>query len=272
MAETIAEFRASDGYVWKYRHFPVDGQTLGSVVILHGIQSHGGWYLEVAEWLAKHNWAVTLLDRRGSGINQVDRGDARSFKRLLDDIAEFLPTQPKPCFVMGISWGGKLAVALQRRHPGLCDGIILVAPGIKPRIRTRLFQRLRIFANRLVVPRRLFPIPLNDPTLFTANPARQAFIANDPLTLRDATARFMVKSVRLDGYVRRCRRHVTVPTLLLLAGQDRIIDNDRTRRFVAKFAGPVEVFEYPSAHHTLDFESSRPPHWDDLVRWLTARL
>jgi len=205
-------------------------------------------------------------------MNQAARGDAPSFRRLLDDIAEFLETLPAPRLVIGISWGGKLAVALQRRHPGLCSGIALVTPGLRAKVRPPFLRRLRILAARFVRPKKLFSIPLSDPALFTANPERQAFIANDPLSLRDATARFLVKSRRLDHYVRRCKKHVTVPTLLLLAGQDRIIDNERTRQFVSKFAGPVEVIEYPSASHTLDFEPSRPPNWEDLTRWLAAKL
>jgi alpha-beta hydrolase superfamily lysophospholipase len=272
LAETVAEFQASDGYVWKYRQIMPDAPPRGHVVLLHGIQSHGGWYIPCAQWLAQNGWTVSLLDRRGSGLNEANRGDAPSFRRLIDDIAEFLQTLPTPRFLVGISWGGKLAVALQKRHPGLCSGMALVAPGIRAQVRPPFLRRLRIFGARFIRPRKLFPIPLSDPALFTANPERQSFIANDPLSLRDATARFLVKSRRLDHYVRRCRKHVTVPTLLLLAGRDRIIDNERTRRFVGKFAGPVEVIVYPSASHTLDFEPSRPPHWEDLTRWLSARL
>ena len=42
----------------------------------------------------------------------------------------------------------------------------------------------------------------------------------------------------------------------VLAGQDRVIDNARTRALAARFRGPVEVVEYPDAHHTLEFDST----------------
>ena len=76
------------------------------------------------------------------------------------------------------------------------------------------------------------PLPLNDPDLFTASPRWRDFIRNDRLALHQATARLLVESVRLDRYVRRAARHVTIPTLLLLAGQDRIIRNDRGSIFL----------------------------------------
>jgi len=264
----LLEFEATDGYVWNYRHFATNDQPLGTIVVLHGIQSHSGWYLESASQLAESGWNVSLLDRRGSGMNQVDRGDAPTFRRLLDDIAEFLQRTAPPRILLGISWGGKLAVALQRHHPGLCERLILVAPGFTPRVKLAARTRLAILASRCCSPKRKFAIPLNEPELFTANAARQLFIARDTSALRVATARLLMQSARLDLYLRRCKDDVTIPTLTLLAGQDRIIDNAKTRQFVAQFRGKSEVIEYAEAHHTLEFEKHGPPFVKDVLNWL----
>src|SRR5262249_10667606 len=149
-------------------------------------------------------------------------------------------------FLVAISWGGKLAVALQRRHPGLVDGLALVCPGFFPRVRPPFRQRLAIAWARLTAPRRLFAVPLDDPELFTATPKWQQFLRTDALSLHQATARFLVESVRLDGYLRVCARAVRVPVLLLLAERDRIIDNLSTRRFVERLASTdKEVIEHP---------------------------
>jgi alpha-beta hydrolase superfamily lysophospholipase len=178
-----------------------------------------------------------------------------------------------PLFLAAISWGGKPAVALQKRHPGLVDGLALLCPGFCPLVGPTLRQRLAILGARLTRPRRLFPIPLSDPELFTATPQWQDFIRHDPLSLRQATARFLVESVRLDAYLRWARKAVHVPVLLLLAGRDRIIDNARTRRFVSRFpAADKEVIEYPQAHHTLEFEPDPEPFVGDLLRWFDRQM
>jgi alpha-beta hydrolase superfamily lysophospholipase len=118
----------------------------------------------------------------------------------------------------------------------------------------------------------LFPIPLSDPRLFTGTPRWQEFIANDPLALREATARFLVESVRLDGYLRFVPRWVNVPALLMLAGQDQIINNQRTRGYLQRFATPDKtVLEYADAQHTLEFEPNPDPFIDDLIAWLRHR-
>jgi alpha-beta hydrolase superfamily lysophospholipase len=269
----ILTHTASDGYVWQYRRHEPNTPPRGHLIALHGIQSHSGWYETSSQWLAENGWKVSFLDRRGCGLNKNARGDCPSFRRLLDDIAEFVgslrQSGAKPIVLMAISWGGKLGIALQKRHPGLCDGLILMTPGIKPEVRPKLLTRLVIGLVRFVSPTRMYPIPLNDPELFTGNPERQQFIAADQSALQLATARLLVESRRLDFYLRPAARHVRIPTLLVLAGRDRIINNDRTRRFARRLRhAELEVIEYAKAHHTLEFEPDGPPFFDDLNRWL----
>lgn len=279
---TVETHVASDGYAWRYRRYVSASAPRAHLVYLHGIQSHGGWYEHSCRWLCKAGFRVSFLDRRGSGLNERERGDAPSFRRLVDDIAEFLRAPGEretpsggrlPVFLLAVSWGGKLAAALQRRHPGLVDGLVLLCPGFFPQVRPRLLQRLRILASRLVVPRRLFPIPLNDPELFTANPKWQEFLRNDPLALHQATARLLTESARLDLYLRFVPRHVTAPVLLMLAGRDRIIRNDATRRYVERFASvDKKIIEYSQAHHTLEFEPDPEFFLRDLHEWLDPRV
>ena len=270
-------FRASDGYDWHLRRYLPGVDAQAEVVYLHGIQSHAGWYDHSCRVLAEAGFAVSFLDRRGSGRNQEAHGDTPSFGRLLSDIAEYLQspriqTLTRRTILLAVSWGGKLAVGLQRSHPGLVDAIALLCPGFFPKVAPPLRERLAILWARLTRPTRLFPVPLDDPELFTAVPRWQQFLRDDPLALHRATARFFVESVRLDRYIRGAPRHVRVPALLLLAGQDRIIRNEPTRAFVERFAGPKAIIEYPEAQHTLEFEPEPDVFLRDLVSWLGRRV
>ncbi len=273
-AASIGTFTASDGYVLRYRHYPPQGRRRGQLLAIHGIQSHGGWYAGSCEHLARAGWEVFFLDRRGAGLNEEARGDANNYRRLLADIDEFSQARcPRPPFLMAISWGGKLAVALEHFRPGATAGLILVAPGFRSRVRPTLRERLAIGLSRVVRPRRMFRVPLDSPELFTATPRWQEFIANDPLALRKATARLLVESVRLDRLMRRAHASVRVPVLLLLAGRDRIIDSAATREYARRFAtDDLSVVEYPEAHHTLEFEPDPLPYYRDVECWLEAHL
>jgi alpha-beta hydrolase superfamily lysophospholipase len=284
---TLETFTASDGYRCHYRKrgrgsfSEKDPRPLlprAHLVCLHGIQSHGGWYDLSCRCLAEAGFDVWFLERRGSGLNQEARGDTPSFRRLLDDLVEFLRqrrrTSPAiPIYLVGISWGGKLAVALERYYRGFADGLILLCPGLFPKVRPRWLEQAGIAVAALTAPKRMFDIPLNDPELFTATPHWQQFLRDDPLALHQATARFFFQSVLLDRYLRRVPRYVKIPVLLLLAGRDRIIDNTATIRFAARFAAADKtIVEYPDAHHTLEFEPDPGRFVDDMVRWLDHRL
>jgi alpha-beta hydrolase superfamily lysophospholipase len=276
----VETFTASDGYVWRYRFFPArqeaGNQARGQIVCLHGIQSHGGWYEYSCSSLGQAGFAVYFLDRRGSGLNEAARGDAPGYRRLAEDITEFIAHlrsaagRSAPVFLLAISWGAKLALAAQRARPGEIDGVALLCPGYFPKVHPPLRERLQIAWSRLVKPTRIFPIPLSDPELFTATRCWQEFIRNDALSLRQATARLLVESVRLDRYLRQAPPSVNLPVLLMLAGKDRIIDNAATRRFVEQFAtADKRVIEYPNASHTLEFELNPEVFIGDLKRWLS---
>jgi alpha-beta hydrolase superfamily lysophospholipase len=284
-AWTILEHTSSDGYRWKYRRYAAQGTPRAELVFIHGIQSHAGWYEHSCMRYSQAGYQVSFLDRRGAGMNDEGRGDSPGgFRRLLDDVAEFLTALPRttprghtvarlPVFLGAISWGGKLAVALERRHPGLIDGLMLFCPGFSSRVRPSLSQRLLIFLYRLVRPRKLFPIPLNDPELFTLNPRWLPFLRDDPLRLHQVTARLLIESVRLDGYLRFVPKYVHVPVLMLLAEHDRIINNARVRAFVHRLATPdKEIIEYAGAHHTLEFEPDPERFIGDVLTWLEKHV
>ncbi len=273
----LAQFRASDGYPFYYRHYPAVGWPKARLVFVHGIRSHGAWYARSCEKFARNGFEVDFLDRRGAGLNTAHRGDAPAFRRLLDDVAEFIQYRRAergwlPVFVGGISWGGKLAVGLPYRRPNLIDGLVLLCPGLVARIAPPFGRRMRIALARVLRPWRAFPIPLNEPELFTGSASWQQYIDHDAMGLRWATARFLFNSFALDIYLQRAARCVEIPTLLLLAEQDRILDNTHTAAFVRRFPGPVQIREYSKTHHTLEFEDEQHPWFADTLSWLESQL
>ena len=270
----ISLFRASDGYAFYSHIYRPTGEVRGRIVMFHGIRSHAGWYGRSCREFAERGYEVHFLDRRGSGWNTARRGDSPSFHRLIDDCGEYILDLRRtraalPLFVAGISWGGKLAVALAARYPTIVSGIALLCPGLKPAIQPPLATRLRIALASKFRPTKLFPIPLNEPELFTASPEWQRSIAEDRFGVRHATARFLFGSFRFDRFLRREYRKVTCPVLLMLAGKDRILNNAATRKLLAEFAGAksIAVVDYPDAHHTLEFEVDN--RWlRDLAAWM----
>jgi acylglycerol lipase len=270
----------SDGYVLRGRVWPPSqSDPPGAVIYLHGIQSHGGWFEWSASLLAQHGSMVILPDRRGSGLNDVARGDTPSAERWLADIDELADWARMEFGVerfdlVGVSWGGKLALAWALRRADRTRRTLLVAPGLYPAVDVGWWVRARIGLSLLVRGGQTYPIPLDDPALFTDNPERRTFIANDPLKLTRATARFFWNSRRLDRRLLRASRgELRAETTLLLAGRDAIIKNRPTAAWVERATnGRARVITIADSAHTLEFSEDPARLGAIMASWVSNKL
>lgn len=278
----IRRFAASDGYRLHYRHWRTgSGQPLGYIVGLHGIQSHSGWYEYSSRRLAEAGFEVSFLDRRGSGLNEDQRGHAPHCERLLNDVVQFLGdvrdrrnrrAPVSPVILLAVSWGGKLAAPVAGRRPELVDALALLYPGLCAQVRPKRHQLLQLrLAVALGLHRRRVTVPLDDPALFTDDPKWQQFIREDEKALHEVTVSLLNANRQLDGIVQSVPDRLRCPTLLMLAGRDRIIDNRATRQWFERIAtADRKLIEYPEAAHTLEFEADREQVVGDLLDWLQA--
>lgn len=272
--EPRTTFPAGDGYPLGYRRYPAVGTRHAVVACIHGIQSHAGWYERSCQRMSEAGLEVFFLDRRGSGTNWIDRGHCSSYMQLRDDLFRFIDFVREQCpgspvVLEAISWGGKLAAAAIKKRPDLVDALALICPGWFAKVKPTLWERIVISASFVFWPRRPVRVPLSDPRLFTDNPVWQEFLREDPLCLRKGSSRLLMTSVALTQVVSDAPEKIHVPSLLVLAGQDRIIDNDKARAYFQRFASTDKaILEYPESHHTLEFEPDPEPFFADLIAWI----
>jgi alpha-beta hydrolase superfamily lysophospholipase len=275
LSQRIEFYPAVDGRRLAVRVWDVASPPLARVVFLHGITSHGGWYHGSSAHLAGRDLEVHFLDRRGSGLNAEQPGDVDRWTTWIDDVTAYLERLGRelPVVLCGISWGGKLASAVARRHPGLLHALGLICPGLYSPHEPGALKRaaLRSPAPARFRQRRRLTIPLRHPFLFTDSHESRKYIAEDPLTLRQVTWRFAHEDRLLTRYARQAAPYLHMPLLLMLAGRDRIVDNRRTRVFFHR-TGAVNrtLIEYPHAAHTLEFEPDAEPYFADLTNWIGA--
>lgn len=269
-------FRHADGYEAFVRWW-TPATPCGAVVYLHGIQSHGGWYEGSGEHLAAAGYLVLMPDRRGSGLNMHERGHADGPQVWLDDLRELIDAACQRAgatsvHVVGVSWGGKLAAAAAAAGIENIASLTLVAPGIYPRIDLPLAEKMRVAWSLVSEPQRAFAIPLDDARLFTGNPERIRYVADDPHRLKEVTGVFLLASRKLDRKAQALPESSwRGPVHLLLAGHERIIDSDKTRAWFRRL--PLRghrLTEFPDAHHTLEFEPDPTPMRECVLDWIDA--
>jgi alpha-beta hydrolase superfamily lysophospholipase len=275
--------------------YPPRGASIGlPVLYLHGVQSHPAWFAGSGAYLAGRGHAVYQVTRRGSGENSRDRGHASSAGQLLEDVEAACwfvleRSGADRLHLMGVSWGGKLLAAFAAERSSEAESakslrerwaaapqeriareriasLTLIAPGIVPLVDIRPWTKLAAGASALFCPRREFDIPLGEPELFTGNEPMQRYIREDPLSLRRATARFLLASRMLDRMLARAPRGaIETPTRLILASRDRIIDSEATRQAVARLTADRCEVTLREGSHTLEFEADPLPLYEALA-------
>ncbi len=272
----IQSWIASDGAALRFiAHQPCHGQRASvAFLYLHGIESHGGWFDEAADELCGRGFSVYCMDRRGSGLNQDDAGFVSghidSADILLDDVDGFiqhLRKRHESVFIIGLSWGGKLALAHAVSRLNSPDALILITPGLVAQVSLPLSIRLNILASAFARPTRKFPIPIT-PDMFTHDPFFQERIKQDPLRLRYVSARFYLESLRLDRQLRRCIGILKTPVMSVFAQEDIIIDNEKSCELLNQALGADRhIICYEDQLHSIQFDA--PVRLvEDIIKWL----
>ncbi len=242
------------------------------LLYLHGIESHGGWFLPAALRLRDRGCTTWLLDRRGSGLNRAQEpGHAASAAVLLEDVrrARAFLGDP-PLHLVGLSWGGKLATAVAIEQPERVESLVLVTPGLCARVDLPWRQKLAVAFNLLFGGTGHFDVPLRA-EMFTREPALLEFLRRDPLRVTEVTARFLLASRSLDRRIAKRITSLRAPVLLLLAGEDEIVDNDGVLRLLAPLPpGQLQVWQYADAMHSIQLERT-DAMVDDIVTFLETR-
>src|SRR5919109_2573791 len=144
----IESFKGSGGRLLYYRVL-ASRPARHHLLYLHGIESHGTWFLPAAARLREFGCTIYLLDRRGSGLNMnPSPGDVSSAQVLLEDVRRFRRRLGHvPIHLVGLSWGGKLAAAVALDQPEGLQSLILITPGLRYRTDLSFVTKARVFLS-----------------------------------------------------------------------------------------------------------------------------
>jgi muconate cycloisomerase len=270
-------FPADDGTLIHYFEWPpTHGATRAVLLYLHGIASHAGWFVETAEVLSGDGIHVVAVDRRGSGRSGGPRGHLARFEQALADLQRTIELVQRehphvPLVLAASSWAAKLGPLYAVSRPADLAGLVLLGPGLTPRVNLSLGRRLRVLFTHATRPTTEIPIPLT-PGLYTRTKPYLDYIRADPLRLLNATARFFWETNRLDRRRARVAGALRTPLLVLMGEQDAMMDVEATRRWFASAGSPDKTFELiPDGGHTLDFDADPQPYRSRLAEWVVAQ-
>ncbi|HKB54258.1 MAG TPA: lysophospholipase [Ramlibacter sp.] len=272
----LSPFTASDGENIALHEWPLPrGSAARAVVVLvHGLGEHAGRYARLAAHLNAWGFAVRGYDQYGHGESGGARGGLPTSARLLEDLADVIEATHQrlggdlPLIVLGHSLGGLVAASLVARRGAAIDALVLSSPALGTRlspVQKLLLATLPRLAPNLTVGNGL------DPRLLSHDPDVVAAYRADPLVHDRISAR-LAQFIAVSGsFVVGHAASWNVPTLLLYAGADRLVDPSASRAFAAAAPQAVTAHCFDDLYHEI-FNEPAPAPLAWLKQWLDARF
>ncbi|NMM81484.1 alpha/beta hydrolase [Acidovorax sp. SRB_14] len=248
----------------------------GCVLLVHGLGEHAGRYTGVAQRLNAWGFAVRGYDQYGHGRSGGPRGGLTSDLRLVHDLADLIDATRSrmalgaPLVLLGHSMGGLVAARLVALKLRAVDALVLSSPAFDAGLNAG--QKLLLAA-----------LPRIAPNLRLGNGLDAQYLSHDPAVVAAYRADRLCHdriSARLARFIAEGgpatvaqAAHWRVPTLLLWAGADRLVNPAGSAAFAAA-APPAAVRSqcFAALYHELFNETTEraAPVFDHLRQWLDA--
>ncbi len=275
----LSPLTARDGTNLVVIDWPLNkGPVRGVVLIVHGLGEHAWRYDHVAQRLNDWGFAVRGYDQYGHGESMGPRGALPSADRLVSDLAEVVDESRErmnastPLIVMGHSMGALVAGRFVSLAARPVQALIMSSPALDPGL--NILQKVMLAILPRVAPDARVGNGL-DPAFISHDPAVVAAYKADPLVHDRISARLAVFIAENGAAVIASAPAWDVPTLLLYAGADKLVNPAGSRAFAK--AAPKDMVSsrcFENLYHEIFNEKAadRELVFAELKRWLDARF
>ena len=271
MKSKISSFRNKSGVSIFTRTWLPDQTTRGVIVIVHGLNSHSGYYQWVAEQLTAQGYAVHALDLEGHGQSGGERFYVKSIYDYVDDVDQLVDMakaahQGLPIFVLGHSAGGVVSCLYALEHQEKINGLICESFAYQlpaPDFALAILKGLSHLAPHL------HTIKLKNED-FSRDPAVVEFMNNDPLIAHESQpTKTMEQLVLADERLKKDFSLITIPVLILHGTDDHAAKYSGSQ-FFYDHAGATDktIKLYEGHYHDLLNDVDKEKVMADIGEWL----
>jgi len=275
---TLSTFIAGDGDNIVIQDWPLArGVALrGVVIVVHGLGEHAGRYEGVAQALNAWGFSVRGYDQCGHGESGGARGSLPNDTRLFDDLADIVDStrarlrSTTPVILLGHSMGGLVVARFVSLGIRAVDGVVLSSPALNPGLSR--FQKILITVLGRIAPNLCVGNGV-DPQYISHDPAVVAAYKADPLVHNRISARLARFIATAGPQVLAMAAQWTVPTLLMYAGADRLLNPQGSRDFAAAASQhAVTAVCFDTLYHEIFNELDPAPVYATLKTWLEQKF
>ena len=257
------------------RSWAAAGTPTASLVICHGVNSHGGQYIRPAEEFAARGFAVTALDLRGRGRSEGERFYVESIADYVSDLSQTIEAARSrhpdfPLYLLGHSAGGVVSCSYALDYQDRLSGLICESFAFKvyaPDIALKLVEG----ASYLIPHVGALRLKNED---FSRDPAWVELLNADPFTQNETQPIATVAALaRADERLEREFGRITLPVLILHGTADKATRPEGSQLFFDSAGSADKALKlYEGYYHDLLADLGREQVMDDIVQWIQARL
>lgn len=248
-----------------------------ALLVIHGLSEHGGRYAEFGRAMAGHGVSTYALDLRGHGLSDGRRGHVDRFDVLLQDVDRFRreiegSSDPSlPLFILGHSMGGLITVRYIEEYEARFQGAVITSPWLATAVPVARWKVLMAGMLNHILP--ALPIDAGiDAAYLSHDPAVVSRYRDDPLVHGKITPRLFAEASTAMGLVMQKRERIRIPLLLMLAGEDRIVDTHKSEAFARSLTAPdVTIRVLPGYYHEVLNDHDRAHVVRDIRTWILTR-
>jgi acylglycerol lipase len=269
------KFEGTGGLNIFTRSWRPTGAVRAAVVIVHGFNSHSGYYGWTAEQLVSKGLAVHALDLRGRGRSDGERFYVAKFSDYVADVATFVQLVKGreaglPVYLLGHSAGGVVSCIYALEHEDEITG--LICESFAHEVPAPDFALAVLKGLSHVAPHaHVLKLKNED---FSRDPTVVAAMNADPLIAHEVQpTQTVAEMVRADERLKKEFPAITLPLLILHGTADRATKPSGSKHFHERAGSTDKTLKlYEGHYHDLLNDLGKELVMADILGWIDRRL
>ena len=268
-------FQGVGGLKIATRSWQPAGKARAVMILIHGFNSHSGYYSWVAEQFVANGLAAYALDLRGRGKSEGERFYVEKFEDYVNDVHTFVKIakseQPNlPTYLLAHSAGGVVGCVYALEHQAelsgfICEDFAHEVPA--PDFALAVFKGLSHVAPHA----HSFSLKNED---FSRDPKAVELMNNDPLIAHESQpVETMAEMVRADERLKKEFPLITLPVLIMHGSADKVTKPSGSRHFYEKAGSKDKTLKiYEGHYHDLLADIGKEEVLGDIQRWIDDHI
>lgn len=271
---TTGTLDVANGQKVFYRNWKPADAPKAVVVIVHGFNSHSGYYQWTAEQLTSNGFETYAIDLRGRGNSDGERFYIAENDEIVSDIDQLISIVKEthsglPVFILGHSAGGVLSALFMLAHQDRVNGFICESFAYRvpaPDFAIAVLKGLSHIAPHAHVLKLKNEDFSRDESVVTA-------MNNDALIAHEVQPTKTIQQLALaDERLKNEFPNIKLPLLILHGTMDKATKPSGSQEFYDKAGSPDKSLKFYEGHyHDLLNDYDKELVMNDILEWLNTR-